>query len=168
MTAKHDLKAFRIVGLPPEFYYIPNFITPEEEASILNKVYTCALHSAAIFTSTMSFRSEHLINKRADTSAAMDATYTSPPPSAPINSHQKQHLTRISPARLSIQPSAPALQSPRRLRRHAPPPTQPRPNQRVPRRRGHNAARRRQRLRPRRRNCVSRLQSGAGHPAKTR
>jgi alkylated DNA repair protein alkB family protein 6 len=32
------LEAFRIASLPPEFYYIPNFLTAEEEASILNKV----------------------------------------------------------------------------------------------------------------------------------
>ncbi|KAH3908231.1 hypothetical protein HBI56_191020 [Parastagonospora nodorum] len=38
MTTKDDLKAFRIAGLPSEFYYIPNFITPEEEASILDKI----------------------------------------------------------------------------------------------------------------------------------
>jgi hypothetical protein len=32
------LEAFRIAGLPPDFYYIPNFISMEEEASILQKV----------------------------------------------------------------------------------------------------------------------------------
>jgi alkylated DNA repair protein alkB family protein 6 len=32
------LEPFRIAGLPPDFYYIPNFITLEEEASILQKV----------------------------------------------------------------------------------------------------------------------------------
>ena len=37
-NTKEGLEAFRIGGLPPEFYYIPNFITPEEEASILDKV----------------------------------------------------------------------------------------------------------------------------------
>jgi alkylated DNA repair protein alkB family protein 6 len=36
--AKEGLQAFRIAGLPPNFYYIPNFLTVEEEASILNKV----------------------------------------------------------------------------------------------------------------------------------
>ena len=37
------LESFRIAGLPPEFYYIPNFITPEEEASILDKVHLSSL-----------------------------------------------------------------------------------------------------------------------------
>ncbi|OCK77575.1 hypothetical protein K432DRAFT_418544 [Lepidopterella palustris CBS 459.81] len=32
------LEPFRISSLPPAFYYIPNFITPEEEASILQKI----------------------------------------------------------------------------------------------------------------------------------
>jgi hypothetical protein len=36
--ATQDLQAFHIAGLPPDFYYIPNFLTVEEEASILNKV----------------------------------------------------------------------------------------------------------------------------------
>jgi alkylated DNA repair protein alkB family protein 6 len=35
--AERSLQAFRVVGLPSDFYYIPNFISLEEEASILQK-----------------------------------------------------------------------------------------------------------------------------------
>jgi hypothetical protein len=38
LNDKKGLEPFRIAGLPPDFYYIPNFITLEEEASILQKV----------------------------------------------------------------------------------------------------------------------------------
>jgi alkylated DNA repair protein alkB family protein 6 len=37
-TEFHPLQAFRIANLPPDFYYIPNFISAEEEWSILGKV----------------------------------------------------------------------------------------------------------------------------------
>ncbi|KAL6157836.1 hypothetical protein ACJBU6_03653 [Exserohilum turcicum] len=36
--AKHDLEVFRVTSLPRSFYYIPNFISAEEEASILQKI----------------------------------------------------------------------------------------------------------------------------------
>ncbi|KAH8719182.1 hypothetical protein GQ44DRAFT_712656 [Phaeosphaeriaceae sp. PMI808] len=38
--AEQRLDAFRIAGLPRDFYYIPNFISVEEEASILKKIPT--------------------------------------------------------------------------------------------------------------------------------
>lgn len=45
-TEKKSLEAFRIAGLPPDFYYIPNFISVEEETSILQKVSPhCFPHS---------------------------------------------------------------------------------------------------------------------------
>ncbi|KAF2449732.1 alkB, alkylation repair protein 6 [Karstenula rhodostoma CBS 690.94] len=37
-NGREGLEAFRIASLPPEFYYIPNFITASEEASILDKI----------------------------------------------------------------------------------------------------------------------------------
>ncbi|KAF2267138.1 hypothetical protein CC78DRAFT_457692 [Lojkania enalia] len=38
-TGYDPLRPFRIPNLPPTFYYIPNFITAEEEASILQKAW---------------------------------------------------------------------------------------------------------------------------------
>jgi hypothetical protein len=38
LEGMQGLQAFRIAGLPPDFYYIPNFISVEEEKSILQKV----------------------------------------------------------------------------------------------------------------------------------
>jgi hypothetical protein len=35
---QETLQTFKIASLPPDFYYIPNFISAEEEASILTKV----------------------------------------------------------------------------------------------------------------------------------
>ncbi|KAF2680410.1 hypothetical protein K458DRAFT_311869 [Lentithecium fluviatile CBS 122367] len=37
-NGRDALQFFRIASLPPDFYYIPNFITMEEEASILGKI----------------------------------------------------------------------------------------------------------------------------------
>ncbi|OAG13657.1 hypothetical protein CC77DRAFT_1002950 [Alternaria alternata] len=36
--SKTNLEVFRIAGLPPDFYYIPNFISAEEESSIVQKI----------------------------------------------------------------------------------------------------------------------------------
>lgn len=33
-----ELEAYRIPGLPSSFYYMPNFITPEEEEALISKV----------------------------------------------------------------------------------------------------------------------------------
>ncbi|KAK3197444.1 hypothetical protein GRF29_216g188394 [Pseudopithomyces chartarum] len=37
-TNSNPLEPYRIKGLPDSFYYIPDFITVEEEASILSKI----------------------------------------------------------------------------------------------------------------------------------
>lgn len=35
-----DLEIFRVKNVPPTIYYIPNFITPEEESHIIKNVYS--------------------------------------------------------------------------------------------------------------------------------
>jgi hypothetical protein len=102
-NANQDLQAFRVASLPPEFYYIPNFITPEEEASILNKV-----HSVPQFISKEQFpHLDHVAlpfysqfsastNTSSDSSTAMDTSYSPTLTSASINSHQKQHFACIT------------------------------------------------------------------------
>jgi hypothetical protein len=37
-TTQSALEPHRIPHLPPSFYYIPSFISPEEESSLLSKV----------------------------------------------------------------------------------------------------------------------------------
>jgi alkylated DNA repair protein alkB family protein 6 len=37
-SSSKPLENFRVSSLPPEMYYIPNFISAEEEASVLQKV----------------------------------------------------------------------------------------------------------------------------------
>jgi hypothetical protein len=41
MTPKLDLEQYRVEGLPPTAYYIPNFITEHEEEYLLQKVSRC-------------------------------------------------------------------------------------------------------------------------------
>jgi hypothetical protein len=44
-SLNRQLEAFRISSLPPEMYYVPDFISAEEETSILQKArlifFTC-------------------------------------------------------------------------------------------------------------------------------
>jgi len=37
LNGELDLEQYRIPGLPPSMYYIPNFITPELETALLSK-----------------------------------------------------------------------------------------------------------------------------------
>jgi alkylated DNA repair protein alkB family protein 6 len=52
-STKASLSAFRIQALPPDFYYIPDFVSAEEEASILSKVSISADNTPTTFGGTI-------------------------------------------------------------------------------------------------------------------
>jgi hypothetical protein len=93
------LDEYRIESLPRNFYYIPNFISPEEEASILSKVR----------------RPLHFLrpnNTTPDPFPALDAPLTPPPASAPIDPDAHQHAPRRATASLADGSNYSALRDP--------------------------------------------------------
>lgn len=93
MAAELDadqLSAAHIQSLPGAMYYIPNFISPNEEEQILSKVYRSPVPvngaSANAFTAP---------------SQPLDRTLPSPVAGAPFHSHGKQYTSCCAAPTLS-------------------------------------------------------------------
>jgi hypothetical protein len=92
VDAKQELQAFRIAGLPPDFYYLPNFITVEEETSILQKVRHHSCRRSADSCNVPLCAPLHYViscslsNALTDPSPALDSSHTPALTSTPIHS----------------------------------------------------------------------------------
>ena len=80
------LQQQQIPGLPPSMFYIPNFITEDEEQRILEKVYQTPSPNIPVPSD---------LTNPPDPRQPMDIPQTPPPPSYPSPAHRKQHSSRL-------------------------------------------------------------------------
>ena len=92
------LQQQQIPDLPPKMFYIPNFITEDEEQRILDKVKRTEI--LAPFTCSV------YLTHTADSRKPLDLSDTPPPTVNPCSTHSKQHSARfVQNATLADQPS---------------------------------------------------------------
>lgn len=87
-----SLEASRITALPPAAYYIPDFISEEEEQAILHKV---ARHASSM--GPLASNLTECCKGRDGTQGEMEATHAPPTPDMAIRPRQ-EHTPRCSSA----------------------------------------------------------------------
>ena len=92
------LQQRQIPDLPPNMFYIPNFITEDEEQRILDKVRTIKQKRSSVTYSTC-------LMYITDSRQPLDLPHTPPPAINPCSTHSKQHSSRlVKNATLADQP----------------------------------------------------------------
>ena len=124
------LQQQRIPDLPPSMYYIPDFITGDEEQRMLDKVGS----NGVVFKEI-----HQMTNQTSDTSQSMDFPHPPPSPSHTRSAHCKQYTSRLFKiATLAHKPGSRPYHSSGSLRRRTAR-SQSLLDQRVSSRAGHHA-----------------------------
>lgn len=128
-----DLLSYRISALPPSFYYIPNFISAEEETQLLKQVRENNNYAPA----QVLLASKSLLINSLDSTQPLDNPLPPPPTSAPLQTHRKQHPPRRAAPTIPRRSNPQPIRETRSLQRNAARYSEPCPAQRIQERRRH-------------------------------